>query len=75
MSRRVMLRLVASNPIDDLPKPMALKFERVELRPREPLPVIAVQAARLARFRPDVAALFESLFDDLLAEIVPPDRR
>lgn len=38
-------------------------------------PRIAIQAARLHRFRPDAAAIFESLFDDLLAEMVPPEER
>jgi hypothetical protein len=72
-----MLRLVVSDSLHDvrLPKPMALKFERLEVRPAGPIPRVAVQAARLHRFRPDAAALFENLFDELLAEMVPPDER
>lgn len=71
------LRLVVSESINDvaLPKPMALKFERLEVRRAEPIPRVVMQAARLHRFRPEAAALFETLFDELLEEMVPPDKR
>lgn len=71
------LRFVASREslTEDLPKPVALKFERVTVRRRAPMPRIATEAARLQMFRPDVAPFVEQLIDAFNSEIVPPDER